>query len=223
MVGKEVGDPGKPSKGGVVDEVSSSLSPEFIYGQFAEAWTSTRSFEEAGKKRPRLTKDLLDWFRKEGRARGYQVYPDRVEMAKEYLNDLCWCVEADGTPQTGSWTYRGIALALESELERAWDEILYDFHKLLDVKAPLKILICAPNRHQLEILSARISSQIKEHMFGTPSEHYLVIALGPKVVNGWSFDHTGANSTSEPPPNERSSPGIFDYPTWQMQGAGVPG
>jgi hypothetical protein len=172
--------------------VMKSLSPELVYSRFAAAWPSLGITDES--RRPEWSKTIIGWFRDQGKALGFDVYPDRGVKWQhpEYLNDLCWCVEEDWTPRTVMGAvYHGLVLVLESEWDQSWDEILDDFDKLLDVKAPLKVLICGPTRPQLEIFPERISGQIKAHMHQVPTERYLVLAFGPELISAWSFDHAG--------------------------------
>jgi len=131
------------------------------------------------------TTKLLAWFRAEGKKIGFDVYPDPdTPWHSEYLLDLVWCIEKGNA-------YAGLVLALESEWSQTWSDILDDFDKLLDVKAPLKVLLCDPSSSQIRDLPGHIGHQIREHQNRVPGEQYLVVAFDPKSVHAWTFDCDG--------------------------------
>jgi len=73
-----------------------------------------------------------------GRRLGFLVMPSKVSRVEqrlpEYLVDLCWL-----DPER--W---GMELALEMEWNRHAHDVQYDFRKLVLIKAPRKIMLCAP-------------------------------------------------------------------------------
>ncbi len=78
------------------------------------------------------------------------------EKSFEYLLDLCWNV----IDQKEIW----LEMVLESELsERKVESTLYDFEKLTDVKAFLKIGIFHPQIKRVEEIALRCAELIRRH------------------------------------------------------------
>ena len=73
---------------------------------------------------------------------GYAVYPnfddenERIDRA--WLYDLVWCKENFKENRK----FEGISLVLESEWKRNIEELNYDFQKLVQAKADIKVFIC---------------------------------------------------------------------------------
>jgi len=145
-----------------------SLTPEHLYNRICSAWPDlgTSWLSATGKgMRTQRTALLKKWLREEGRKLNPSVYPDPDAKGHgEYLCDLVWGLESTNTKawRDSSWAWGGITLAVESELAPSWDEILHDFDKLLDVKATLKAMFCAPTRPMLGDLAGRLSLRLKD-------------------------------------------------------------
>lgn len=101
----------------------------------------------------------------------------------EYLFDVCFLETGrTGSPGDGYFTrdhpLRKLVLALESEWGTNVDEILYDFCKLLLVRAELKVLVFyQPNDEKIEEVISRIRNAIDEYQDKQPGDAYLVCAL----------------------------------------------
>lgn len=102
----------------------------------------------------------------------YGVVDSDEEPTREYLVDLCWCFEDEYS--RANW----IELALESELSYPEvDAIKYDFWKLTDIKAYVKIGICAPRLKNKQELLEEISALVASHGIQVPTEKYLIILI----------------------------------------------
>ena len=119
----------------------------------------------------------------------------------EYLVDLCWRRE----PEKGD-TYT--ELALESEWDTKEDAIIYDFYKLVDVKAHRKVMICqiSPDRWT-EIVSV-LAEVVKNCPLRLKDEEYLVVVHRDdqrrddalvEVVQGFVIDNAGKSRELGPP------------------------
>lgn len=101
----------------------------------------------------------------------------------EYLFDVCFLETGrTGSPGDGYFTrdypLRKLVLALESEWGTNVNEILYDFCKLLLVRAELKVLVFyQPNEEKIEEVISRIRNAINEYQDKQPGDAYLVCAL----------------------------------------------
>jgi len=126
------------------------------------------------------TANILTFFAELGKFYGYQVYlkPDYGvrnmdnEEPSEWLVDLCWYFE------TQFFTAHWIELALESELSNQTIEgILYDFWKLADIKAFMKVGIFVPKLRDKEKLLKELVAVVAQHGIRIPVEKYLIILI----------------------------------------------
>jgi hypothetical protein len=114
----------------------------FVIGLMTKIPAEAKKLERQNKKgqsdsqRKRWTKAVKNVFRTEGLALGretidfYGTHQGEEKNYREWLLDAILYVEG-----------RGVLVAVESEFERNVQGIIYDFWKLLSIKAPLKILI----------------------------------------------------------------------------------
>jgi hypothetical protein len=165
-----------------------SLSAKLLYDRLVGDWSKLGISWLGGDRR--WTQTLLKWFREEGKALGFQAYPDpNSDGHPEYLVDLCWSFEEEwSSPARMGVAYHGLILAMESEWAQSWDEILDDFNKLLDVKAVLKVFLCAPTKNQLEDLPKRLLGQFENHLHQTLFDQYLILAFDPDSIHAWSLN-----------------------------------
>ena len=107
---------------------------------------------------PGMTKILKRYFFEMGKSMGFEPLTTMSgkEKSFEYLLDLCWNV----IDQKEIW----LEMVLESELsERKVESTLYDFEKLTDVKAFLKIGIFHPQIKRVEEIALRCAELIRRH------------------------------------------------------------
>ncbi|RJS92438.1 hypothetical protein CW705_02835 [Candidatus Bathyarchaeota archaeon] len=130
--------------------------------------------------RRRWTVSILNFFAELGKFYGYQVWlkPDygvrniNNKETREWLVDLCWYFEAE------YFTAHWVELALESELSsQTIDDILYDFWKLTDIKAFMKVGIFAPKLSKKESLLQELIAVVAQHGIKIPTEKYLIILI----------------------------------------------
>lgn len=74
---------------------------------------------------------------------GFTAYPEFTESgdkrkSSEWLYDLTWCKEDKEEP----WAFKGVALTLESEWMSDFWNLNYDFLKLVQAKAEVKVFVC---------------------------------------------------------------------------------
>ncbi len=120
------------------------------------------------------TKAVFEVLGGAGRTRGYEVYCHGAPGGCEWLLDFMWW---ERTEQT-----MGIKLACESEWYESPDEVSWDFHKLLCVKAPLKLLIYAggPNRQCGKGIRQQLERDLALFQFHVAGEEYLFVSLDEK-------------------------------------------
>ena len=68
----------------------------------------------------------------------FDVSPNPITKQAEWLYDMIWCKAEE---KEGAWRMIDVVLALESEWSRYLSEIRYDFQKLIQAKARIKVLI----------------------------------------------------------------------------------
>jgi len=143
------------------------------------------------------SKKILVFFADLGRFYDYRVYLEPQygvldtdkKPTSEYLVDLCWSFEDEYA--RAYW----IELALESELSsQNIDSIKYDFWKLTDVKAFVKVGIFAPKLKDKKATLEEISYLVASHGIQVPTEKYLVILIlnhGPTELESQRIEITG--------------------------------
>lgn len=93
------------------------------------------------------------------------------------MADLCW-----GIGGVSTWDdYRGLILAMESEIWDGVEGILYDASKLVDIKAEYKVVVCVPPKKEIDKKNSRILKTLKllcdNHLHVDINEKWLVIML----------------------------------------------
>lgn len=141
------------------------------------------------------TKKILGFFYDLGMKQKYDVYASPKIGKKnthEYLVDLSWVFENE----KGSW----IELALEEEWSLNKDAIFFDFHKLLDVKAKLKVFICFPNERDREDFPKEMAKDILNQANKMFDEKYLIVVFSRHErrkpserikIHGYEFNYIG--------------------------------
>lgn len=76
------------------------------------------------------------YLTKLGTKLGFDVFPHATRKRPQYMVDFCWL-----SLQTKRWS---IELAVEMEWDPHSCDVVYDFSKLVNIKAPRKIMLCAP-------------------------------------------------------------------------------
>lgn len=126
------------------------------------------------------TKQILTFFAELGKKYLYHVYLDpqygvldlEKEPTEEYMVDLCWTFEDEC--MRGYW----MELALESELSaQDLGSIMWDFYKLIDIKAFMKIGICAPKLSERDKVIREMESAVSVSGIKSPFERYLLILI----------------------------------------------
>lgn len=139
-----------------------------------------------------MNRPLLEYFSDLGEEKGFRVWltekrKRRKSKTQEYLIDLCWDVESE----EGLW----LEMAMEIELsEHSFDAIKYDFEKLTDIKAFLKVGIFAPYKKDYDRILPMCEDLISRHKIKVPEERYLVILLRPFKKHGgsnWYLEASG--------------------------------
>jgi len=90
----------------------------------------------------------------------------------EYMVDMCWAREKRGEYY--------IDTAIEEEWNDTYkdkEDLLWDFYKIVDVKAYLKVFIFAPKRRSLEWWMDEFTRIIKKHTIRLNEEVYLILSL----------------------------------------------
>ncbi len=102
----------------------------------------------------------------------YGIVDSEKKPTSEYLVDLCWCFEDEYS--RANW----IELALESELSgQTIDSITYDFWKLTDLKAYIKVGVFAPKLKDKQQVLEAISALVAYHGIQVLTEKYLIILI----------------------------------------------
>ena len=112
---------------------------------------------------------VLDYFSTMGSARKFNVRRTDTHKGEcEFLVDLCWINESNG------------ACVMELALECEWGEkeaVLYDFCKLIHLKAGLKVMVCALSDQSKEDLLEQVRVKVEQSRFKVTDEQCLIINL----------------------------------------------
>lgn len=119
----------------------------------------------------RWTAAILETVRQLGKSFRYEVCPDNEDLSGEWLYDLVWYRnnEADQIVD--------IPLVLESEWSRHWGRIRYDFEKLVQAKAGLKVMVFQADGDELNELYGKLLASIQAFGRGASAERYLFAAF----------------------------------------------
>ncbi len=174
------------------------VNPKEIFSRFLYDYDKKIRPLSWDDKNSEWTKKILGYFIDLGESLGYNVYTDpRVRNGYyEYLVDLCWAIELkDDYPN--EW---GIELAIEQEWSTELKEIYYDFEKLLDIKANLKIMICSPRIKDIDDILLTFQKYVSKCMIKIPTERYLIIIFTKDInrkeserikIEGYEIDYLG--------------------------------
>lgn len=179
--------------------VVNTRSSEFLFELFLKKYSILKfSWKENWDE---WSKKIFTFFGELGKDRCYEIFLNpkygikdlHANETSEYLVDLCW--EKQGETS--------LELALESELSSANDieSIMWDFNKLMDVKAFIKVGICSPLLRDRSTLMEEISRNLARHLISVPTERYLFILIidhGKKEletqrieIEGWAVNYLG--------------------------------
>jgi len=99
-----------------------------------------------------------------------RVFPDkrkhRKNPTREWLLDLVWWNDRPGM--------KGVELAVESEWNTAPNEVLYDFEKLMGMKAPLKLMVYRVTKNSKAQLKEQMERYLAEFRQNVAGENYVL-------------------------------------------------
>jgi hypothetical protein len=141
------------------------------------------------------TQCIIKTFADLGRQRDYDAHPDPTRMGsyKEYLFDSSW------------WHHAELVLAVESEWGK-WNDVAYDFPKLLIAKACIKILITDSGSHggrnHRERFKSGLQKMLKDYPKHIAGERYIWIEVagGPEGGELFGFEHRVPRDGESPNP-----------------------
>lgn len=147
------------------------------------------------------TKAIYRYFYKEGVENGFRVWAKPnilAEGEQEYIVDLCWSKELGSEYKD----YMGLELALESEWLTNKDEIMWDFCKLIDIKAFFKVMVICVREEEVNLRLKEMTETIKKSRIKLPDENYLIVVFIPLptifnprqyVIEGYRVNCEGAS------------------------------
>jgi len=154
------------------EDVSNLRLPEVLFDLFIKEFPKLRL--DWNKNWSEWTEKIFTFFANLGEKYRYGVYvkPGVVKGIEsgEYLVDLCWV--ADYEPHM--W----MELALEEELSYTdVDSIIWDFCKIIDLKAYTKVGIFAPKLSEIDEVLQELKNTVTYSEIKVPTERYLVIFI----------------------------------------------
>jgi len=156
------------------------------------------------------TKEILKYFSclGENEKEQYKIYANPKDIEKverSYLVDLCWSKE--GKEGHDYKDYKGLEFILESEWSTEEDEIMWDFCKLIDIKANLKVMVICIEERRINGIVEEMAATIKKGDLKLKEEIYLVIIFVPLpsvynperyIIKGCRIDSNGINQSLQP-------------------------
>ena len=115
------------------------------------------------------TREIIKDFKQLGYQSGYWVCPDANQSTGAWLYDLCWYRNKNDELVE-------VPMVLESEWSRHWKDIRFDFEKLLQAKASIKVMIFEEGETSLEKIWEHLLSSIRA--FGNPEEGECYLLAG---------------------------------------------
>jgi hypothetical protein len=115
------------------------------------------------------TREIIKDFKQLGYQWGYWVCPDANQMTGAWLYDLSWYRDKNEELVE-------VPMVLESEWSRHWKDIRFDFEKLLQAKAGIKVMIFDEGQTDLEDIWQNLLSSIRA--FGKPEEDECYLLAG---------------------------------------------
>lgn len=132
------------------------------------------------------TREIKTELFKLGDSIGYSVYTSKAndydDSSNEYLYDMIWYTSEDESSRVHD--LREINMALESEWKMSFDEIKYDFYKLVQSRAELRVMIFQSK--DVTTIMNQLKSIINESMISLKGDFYLL--AGWDDNDGFSFE-----------------------------------
>lgn len=116
------------------------------------------------------TREILKDLKQLGYQWGYWVCPDANQMTGAWLYDLSWYRDKNEELVE-------VPMVLESEWSRHWKSIRFDFEKLLQAKAGIKVMIFEERDISLEKIWGNLLSSIRAFGKHDGDECYLLAGL----------------------------------------------
>ena len=132
-----------------------------------KAIPSLSEFPNEGRN-PKWTKAIRLAIGKLGENLGYEVCG--LPFQEGWLFDLCWF----STTDTSDQKLLNMTLAMESELNKKYSEIKYDFEKLLIAKSKFKILVFQAKGQTITDYFKKVEQSIRTYQSGSSGEIYLL-------------------------------------------------
>ena len=129
-----------------------------------------KTIEEAalGNSNTLWTRQVVRDFKQLGYKWGYWVCPDPNQMTGGWLYDLSWYrTDINGL-------LAEVPLVLESEWSQHWTHIRYDFEKLLQAHAQIKVMIFEEGYETVEDISNKLVASITAFGKREPDECYVL-------------------------------------------------
>jgi hypothetical protein len=146
------------------------------------------------------TRHVKEWWAKKGTEYGFQVWANGLGLKnpkfknKEFMVDLLWEIDSNRTAL--------IQMALECEWNTSIDDILWDFCKLVYVKARRKVMIFqVPLRKEPDPINEFTSVVRRCRIKQEPAEKYLLIRHKDRrpepnqlmqLIRGYIVDQNGS-------------------------------
>jgi len=145
------------------------LTASRIYDKFLIGLADRVKLLDVSGTNPVWTRWVKAYFQDLGFQQGFQVkLTNSEEGEREFLLDLCWLKETSEECLMG--------LALECEWEYG-DAVLYDFRKLVHMKAFVKVVVCALSKDMMDSTLDEMCRVIRSNPLRLMQESYLVINL----------------------------------------------
>lgn len=118
------------------------------------------------------TRYILKHLKDLGHEFGFEVCPDTDNGNSEWLYDMIWYTSEEGF-------LKGISFVMESEWSYGYDCVRYDFEKLLQADAQLKLMICCHKNGEADIAYFKeyFSKAIEKYHVDTPKSRYIFAIL----------------------------------------------
>jgi len=129
------------------------------------------------------TRQVVRDFKQLGYKWGYWVCPDPNQMTGAWLYDVSWYRTNGYGHAEGYQVLVEVSLVLESEWSRHWADIRYDFEKLLQAKAGIKVMVFEQCDETVEVISEKLVASIRAFGRHDPDECY--------VLAGFNHDPRG--------------------------------
>ena len=140
-----------------------------VFQQFLDYLPQAARHLDPSSKNEHWTRWVLGCFAELGKMNGYTaIWTDPDKQTTEFLLDLCWLKDSPSELR--------LALGLESEWNSK-EHVLYDFGKLLQTKATIKVMISALSHQQMTEALNEMIGMIDRLRPRYPEETYLLINM----------------------------------------------